>query len=137
MDNVVRRNEKMFYEVKACCGHVGRGHYIVKSFYLWAENAKEAASIVRWKPRVKHNWKYAIEEVKNVSLLDYIAGFVRMELDPYFRTKNSSDQKRLADYPNWDIRTLPKKEVPIRRKRRHGFYASKYREQDREDWLYE
>lgn len=59
----------MFYEVKACCGHVGRGRYIVKSFYLCAESGKEAASIVRREPRVKHDWKYAIAEVRSIGLM--------------------------------------------------------------------
>lgn len=127
----------MFYEVKARCGHVGRGRYIVKSFYLCAESAKEAASIARRMPRVKHHWKHAIEEVKNVTLMDFSAGVIRTEFDPYFQMRNSSDQKRLPDYPNWDIRTLPEEEVAIRRKKRHVFWRSNFRKQDREDWLYE
>lgn len=127
----------MFYEVKARCGHVGRGRYIVKSFYLCAESAKEAAAIARSEPRVKHDWKYAIEEVRSIGLMDYAAGIVRMDFDPYFQIKNSSDQKRLPDYPNWDIRTISKEELPIRRKKRHGFWASNQRERNRKDWLYE
>jgi len=36
-----------FFEVKAKCGHVGRNKYFEGSFYEIAENAADAARIVR------------------------------------------------------------------------------------------
>ena len=56
-----------YYKVDAKCGHVRRGHYIVKAFYIKADNGKEAAAKVRMLPRVKHDWKDAINEVKKIS----------------------------------------------------------------------
>ena len=56
-----------YYKVLAKCGHVGRHRYITKWFYVKASSGKEAAYIVRYKPRVKHDHKDAIREVVSIN----------------------------------------------------------------------
>lgn len=58
-----------YYKVRAKCGHVGRNNYIIKPFFVKANDGKEAAKIVRNTPRVKHDHKYAIIDVKEKNLV--------------------------------------------------------------------
>lgn len=48
------------------CGHVGRGHYIPITFAVRADSGSEAAMITRGIPCVKHNYKWAILNVRKV-----------------------------------------------------------------------
>lgn len=86
----------MFFKVQAKCGHVGRHNYVVKSFYVKAKSGKDAAKQIRYAPRVKHNHKDAIIEVKEIDHEEYIAGVIQMQNDEYFNVYNSSDQKRIV-----------------------------------------
>lgn len=83
----------MYYKVLAKCGHVGRNKYILKWFYLIANDRVEAAKIARRKPRVKHHNKDAIREVINIEPQEYLMGIESMEKDMYFHVHNSSDQR--------------------------------------------
>ena len=85
----------MFFEVKAKCGHVGKNKYIVKNFYNKTDNAKKAAFIIRNTPRVKHNHKDAIRQVREITYEEYIEGVKQNKKDLYFHIHNSSDQKRI------------------------------------------
>ena len=82
-----------YYKVQAKCGHVGKNKYILKWFYVKAENGKDAAKIVRETPRVKHHQKYAIIEVVEIEFEEYCNGLKLMNSDMYFKVHNSSDQK--------------------------------------------
>ena len=62
------KNNSGLYIVDAVCGHVGRGKGVLKSFVVMANNAKEAAAAGRVIPRVKHDFKYAIQNVRKVTL---------------------------------------------------------------------
>ena len=84
----------MYYAVDAKCGHVGKNNYIVKTFYVEADSGKDAAKIVRAKPRVKHDQKDAIRKVRKITLDEYSFGVEAMKEDPYFNVYNSSDQRR-------------------------------------------
>ena len=64
---------KHYYLVEAMCGHVGALAYIPVVFPISAEDGKEAAKKARLIPRVKHNNKYAILNVKKVSYDEYLA----------------------------------------------------------------
>ena len=86
----------MFYEVQAKCGHVGRNNYVVKTFYVKAESASDAARQIRYAPRVKHNHKDAIISVKRIDHEQYVVGAIQMQNDEYFNVYNSSDQKRIV-----------------------------------------
>ena len=85
----------MFFEVKAKCGHVGKHNYVIKNFYTRANCAKEAAKKIRFAPRVKHDRKDAILEVKEIDYQDYKNGVLKNKNDEYFNIHNSSDQKRI------------------------------------------
>lgn len=85
----------MFFEVEAKCGHVGKNKYILKNFYIKTESAKKAAFIIRNVPRVKHDHKDAIRNVREITYEEYVEGAKRMEVDDYFRIHNSSEQKAI------------------------------------------
>lgn len=82
-----------YYKVVAKCGHVGRGHYIIKDFFVKAENGKEAARKVRFSPRVKHDWKDAIVSVTLITKEEFIKGRKLFKCDPYFNVTNSTEQR--------------------------------------------
>lgn len=61
-----------YFIVDAICGHVGRNNGIVKSFPVAAENAKHAAAVTRKFPRVKHDYKYVIQNVREVRKMNIL-----------------------------------------------------------------
>ena len=81
------------YEVQAKCGHVGREKYVLKSFAVLAENGREAASITRGLPRVKHHHKDAIRGVKEIDLDRYQEIRITNRMDPYFSCHCVQDQR--------------------------------------------
>ena len=107
-----------YYKVKAKCGHVRRGKYILMNFYVKAESGKDAAAIVRQKPRVKHDWKDAIESVDKISEEEYLNGKAQMQKNLYFSVTNSSEQRRLKVI---DYESVMQREVPKPRKRDKDF----------------
>lgn len=82
-----------YYKVVAKCGHVRKSHYIIKEFFVKAKDGKEAACRGRYLPRVKHDWKDAIIDVKVITKKEFIRGLKSAEEDLYFRVTNSSEQK--------------------------------------------
>ena len=86
-----------FFEVLAKCGHCGRGKYYSGRFYVKAENGKAAATIVRQKPRVKHDHKYAIQKVTEIKYTEYIFGQAQYFANPYFKCKNIQEQRLHLD----------------------------------------
>ena len=90
----------MYYRVMAKCGHVRRNHYIIKNFYVKANDGKEAAAKVRSLPRVKHHWKDAIVEVNEIDEEEYLSGMRTTNEDMYFKVNNSSKQRMVlcVDY---------------------------------------
>lgn len=100
-----------YYEVKAKCGHVGRNNYILKRFYIKANNGKEAAKTVKAMPRVKHHQKDVIQSVSKISLVQYDLGRKAMEDDMYFRVTNKQEQTRTHAVEEDEIfREIEKKE---------------------------
>lgn len=91
----------MFYKVTAKCGHVGRNNYIEKDFFVRADSGKDAALIVRRKPRVKHDRKDAILSVVQITHEEFFIGREMMKDDLYFCMKNSREQ-RLLNFINPD-----------------------------------
>ena len=98
----------MFYKVKAKCGHVGRNNYIVKDFYIRATSGKEAASKVRYLPRVKHDRKDAILSVEQITKDEFTMGVKTNRDDTYFKVTSSSEQRLLGAVDSEDIRPEPK-----------------------------
>lgn len=85
------------YEVTAKCGHVGRHYYVVKSFPVKAVNAREAASVVRHFPRVKHHHKDAILSVKEITEEAFTELILRNNNDPYMTCGSIQEQRECCD----------------------------------------
>ena len=92
-----------YYKVVAKCGHVRRGHYIIKNFFVKAEDGKEAAYKVRHLPRVKHDWKDAIISVELITKDEFIHGRELQNHDLYFKVTNSSEQKAYSAIDNEQV----------------------------------
>lgn len=60
--------------VTAKCGHVGKNNYYKGTLFFKADNGKEAAKLARNCPRVKHDQKDAILEVKEIDSLIFEIG---------------------------------------------------------------
>ena len=99
----------MFYKVKAKCGHVGRNNYIEKYFYVAAESGKEAALIVRYKPRVKHDKKDAILNVEKISEEEFKIGVEHLKADTYFHVSNSTEQRLIGAVDPQEVKREPKR----------------------------
>ena len=85
--------EVKYFRVDAKMGHHKKGYYSVGSLYIMAENGKIAAQKARYTPRVKHDDKYAILDVNEVSYSDYCIGVIQMSQNPYFRCNSIQDQR--------------------------------------------
>jgi hypothetical protein len=88
-----------FYAVTAVCGHVGSGHYLLKTFAINADSGKEASTIARYLPRVKHDYKLAIVSCQRITLSDYKFLYSKNQNDSYLQCHNIQDQKR--QFPNY------------------------------------
>ena len=120
-----------YYKVIAKCGHVGKGHYIVKDIYVMANDGKEAALKGRWVPRVKHHWKDAIEAVYKITEQEYCLGKRKNKQDRYFQVKNSTEQRIFVYIDPQEVR---EREVLEKRKKDKSFtyyvLMEKIRERD-------
>ena len=88
---------KNYYEVVAKCGHVGKKHYVPIKFAVIAEDGKEAAKMVRQFPRVKHDHKDAILNVKKIDYERY-QEIVEMNLkDPYLKCHSRQEQNLIIN----------------------------------------
>ena len=96
-----------YYEVEAKCGHVGRNNYILKKFYVYADSGSDAATIVRYLPRVKHHHKDTIRKVIEITYEEYIEGLNSKYDDMYFQVSNSTEQREKCLF---EIGTILKEE---------------------------
>ena len=85
----------MYYEVITKCGHVGKGKYIEVSFPVIAQSKKEAARIARNIPRVKHDHKDAIREVKEITKERFDEIERLNNMDEYLRCSSIQDQRMI------------------------------------------
>lgn len=122
-----------YYKVLARCGHVKKGRYIEKWFYVEEESKKEAAQIIRNTSRVKHHKKKAIEDVRTISFEEYLLGLKSMGADPYFKAHNSTDQRRMNAVKDEDVK-LEEESVTYKKSRmgQRIRFESYSRELDRE-----
>lgn len=114
-----------YYKVAAKCGHVRKGHYIIKDFYVKAEDGKNAAYIVRYLPRVKHDWKYAIISVEPITRDEFIQGHELHKNDSYFNVTNSSDQKLYNAVDYEQVFDIDEPEAKKKRKDRDFMFYNK------------
>lgn len=61
-----------YYKVTAKCRHLGKGFYYLVDLFIKAENGRDAAKVVRKMPRVKHDHKYAVLNVREIVLDTYL-----------------------------------------------------------------
>ncbi len=85
---------KNYYAVTAKCGHVGRGKYVIKTFAVKAEDGKEAAKQGRMIPRVKHDNKHCILDVKKITEEQFILLIEENNKDQYFKCSNVQEQRK-------------------------------------------
>lgn len=100
-----------YYIVKAKCGHVGRNKYIIIDFPIKASTKKEAASIARQLPRVKHHHKDAILEITEIDYDSYISMKRELRKSPYMRSTNIQQQRTL--YPSYYIDRIEEKRKSV------------------------
>lgn len=109
-----------YYQVKVRCGHVGRNNYIPKTFYIKAEDGKEAALKARKIPRVKHDKKFAILGVNKITKDEYLEGIKINKGDPFLKVTSAQEQRVLC--PNLDEEIIREEETITYKKsqvRRH------------------
>ena len=78
---------KKYYLVTAMCGHVGKRKYVPINFAVRAENASEAAQLVKTFPRVKRHRKDAILECVEITREQYLIQKNINRRDPYLNAK--------------------------------------------------
>ena len=88
---------KKYYEVIAKCGHVGRKNYIPVKFAVVAESGKEAAKKVRQFPRVKHDHKDAILNVRCITLEEFLEIKERNNNDSYLKCHSKQEQNLIVN----------------------------------------
>ena len=88
---------KKYYEVIAKCGHVGRKNYIPVKFAVVAESGKEAAKKVRQFPRVKHNHKDAILDVRCITLEEFLEIKESNDNDSYLKCHSRQEQNLIVN----------------------------------------
>ena len=88
--------EKYFMEI-AKCGHVGRKNYIPVKFAVVAESGKEAAKKVRQFPRVKHDHKDAILDVRCITLEEFLEIKEINDNDPYLKCHSRQEQNLIVN----------------------------------------
>ena len=93
------------YSVEAKCGHVGKGNYVIKEFAVVAGSGKEAATIVRNIPRVKHHHKDAIRRVECIDRERYIDIRERNHRDPYFTCSSIQEQRLFCELEVYEENT--------------------------------
>ena len=92
------KNEfKKYFMVIAKCGHVGKKNYITIKFAVVAESGKEAAKKVRQFPRVKHNHKDAILDVRCITLEEFLEIKEINDNDPYLKCHSRQEQNLIVN----------------------------------------
>lgn len=88
---------KNYYEVIAKCGHVGKKHYVPVKFAVVAESGKEAAKKVRQFPRVKHDHKDAILDVRCITIEEFLEIKEINDNDPYLKCHSIQEQNLIVN----------------------------------------
>lgn len=103
-------NKPKYYKVTTKCGHVRKRRYIPITFAIKANSGKEAASIARQIPRVKHTDKYAILECTEISYETYCDIKEENKHNPYLMSRTIQEQrKNFETIYKHIIQTEPKK----------------------------
>lgn len=115
-----------YYIVDAMCGHVGSGMYVEKSFPFATATMSEAAQACKEIPRVKHDNKRAILNVREVSYEEYLEQQKINDEDPYLQAKCRRDYFA-AGLSYEECKSMDEIDGAIKRKRNNKYddYCSK------------
>ena len=121
-----------FFRVTCKCGHVGRQFFIRIDFPVNADSKKEAASLARDFPRVKHNHKDAILNCVEIDYEEYIILQKINNNDPYLKCKCPQEQayildlnKRLEPEPEYSNEVIKSKRNVVKFKNKRRDIAEK------------
>lgn len=111
-----------YFEVEAKCGHVGINRCILITFACIARDGKEAAGKARQFPRVKHDHKDAIRNVREISFEEFVKLRCENDADPFLHCKNPQEQRKIPGFealiiPDTVEMRMSKKRSPLRRVR--------------------
>lgn len=121
-----------YYKVAAKCGHVGKRHFIIKDFYVKAEDGKEAARKARFFPRVKHDWRDAIISVELITKDEFIQGWELHNNDLFFQVSNTTEQRLYEAVDDEEVVALDEPEMKKKKDRGAMFYSKMARILQRE-----
>ena len=93
----MKNESKKYFMVIAKCGHVGKKNYIPVKFAVVAESGKEAAKKVRQFPRVKHDHKDAILDVRCITLEEFLEIKEINDNDPYLKSHSRQEQNLIVN----------------------------------------
>ncbi len=83
-----------YFMVTAKCGHVGKNNYYKGTLFLKAENRKDAAKVARECPRVKHDKKDAILDVREIDSLFFEIGRELNHSIHYYTCESVQEQRQ-------------------------------------------
>lgn len=86
-----------YFRVIVKCGHVGKKNYIPIKFAVVAESGRDAAKKVRQFPRVKHDHKDAILDVRCITLEEFLEIKEINDNDPYLKCHSRHEQNLIAN----------------------------------------
>ena len=87
-----------YFKVTCKCGHVGIKYFIRISFPIVATCGKDASSIARYIPRVKHDHKDAILDCKEISYKEYLELQIINNNDPYLKCECKQEQEMIDNF---------------------------------------
>ena len=87
-----------YFKVTCKCGHVGIKYCIRISFPIVATCGKDASSIARYIPRVKHDHKDAILDCKEISYNEYLELQIINNNDPYLKCECKQEQEMIDNF---------------------------------------
>ena len=113
----------MEFIVTCKCGHVTRGYYMPIDFPVNAENGREAAAIARFIPRVKHDHKDAILNVRKVDHKDYLKQEELNHNNPYLLCRSRKEQNKIEGLK--ELLCVDNHNKSFKHKTRNSSYLSK------------
>ena len=87
-----------YFKVTCKCGHVGIKYFIRIAFPIIATCGKDASSIARYIPRVKHDHKDAILDCKEISFEEYQELQKTNNSDPYLKCECKQEQEMIESF---------------------------------------
>ena len=134
------------YKVTCKCGHVGRENYLPVDYPVYAYNGREAAFKARFIPRVKHDHKDAILDVKEINYDEFELLEEKNKNDEYLKCKCIQDQncldlsdrlcqetKKDREFKPHDVDTVYYKKQKIKNPRKYFKILAMMNKYDMED----